>query len=63
MEKSTQISNNNRIPKEGPQFIFLSLILIDSVFRTGRNYYPHVFVEECKYAVKEKKCLSILLTT
>ena len=29
--------------------------LIDSVFRKGKNYYPQVFVEECKYVVKEKK--------
>ena len=25
------------------------------VFRTGKNYYPQVFLEECKYVVKEKK--------
>ena len=43
---------------------FLSEILIDSAFRTGKNYYPQVFFEECKYVVKEKKrCLNILLTT
>ena len=24
-------------------------------FRTGKNYYPQVFIEECKYVVKEKK--------
>ena len=29
--------------------------MIDSVFRTGKNYYPQVFVEECKYVAKEKK--------
>ena len=29
--------------------------MIDSVFRTGKNYYPQVFVEEYLYAVKEKK--------
>ena len=29
--------------------------MIDSVFRKGKNYYPQVFVEECKYVVKEKK--------
>ena len=28
--------------------------MIDSVFRTGNNYYPQVFLEECKYVVKEK---------
>ena len=44
---------DNKIPREGSQFICLSLILIDSVFRTGKNY-PWVFLEECKYVVKEK---------
>ena len=29
--------------------------MIDSVFRAGKNYYPQVFLEECKYVVKEKK--------
>ena len=45
---------NNKIPKEGSQFIFLSVILYDSIFRTGKNYYPQVFLEECRYVVKEK---------
>ena len=27
----------------------------DSVYRTGKNYYPRVFLEECKYVVQEKK--------
>ena len=48
-------SLNNKIPKEGSQFICWSVILIDSVFRTGKNYYPQVFLEECKYFVKGKK--------
>ena len=29
--------------------------MFDSVFRSGKNYYPQVFLEECKYVVKEKK--------
>ena len=28
---------------------------IDSVFRAGKNYYPQVFFEGCKFVVKEKK--------
>ena len=47
--------HNNKIPKEGSQFICLSVILISSVCRTGKNYYPQVFLEECKYVVKDKK--------
>ena len=51
-----KISTNfhyNKIPKEGSQLICLSVILINSVFRTGQNYYPQVFLEECKFAVKD----------
>ena len=53
---------NNKIPREGSQFICLSVILIDSVFRTGKHYYPQVFLEECKYVVKEKIFQSTFLT-
>ena len=43
------------MPKEGSQGICLSVTLIDSAFRTGKIYYPQVFLEQCKYIVKEKK--------
>ena len=46
--------HNNKIPREGSQCIFLSVILIDSVFRTSNNYYPQMFLAECKYVVKKK---------
>ena len=36
---------NNKISKEGSQCIC----------RKDKNYYPQVFLEECKYVVKEKK--------
>ena len=47
--------HNNKIPKEGSQFICLSVIWINSVFRTGENHYPQVFSQGCKYIVKEKE--------
>ena len=47
--------HNNEIPKKGSQSTFLLVIFIDSCFRTGRNYYPQVFLQECKYLVKEIK--------
>ena len=43
------------MPREDSQYICLSVILIDSVFRTGKNYYLQVFLEECNYVAKEKK--------
>ena len=60
-EKSTQISMTIKVPKEGSQYICLPVILIDSVFRTGKSYYPQVFLEGWKYVVKGKSCLNILL--
>ena len=47
--------DNNKIPKEGSPYICLLVILINSVYRKDKNYYPQVFSEECKYFVKEKK--------
>ena len=44
-----------KVKKEGAQYISLSVILINSVFRTDKNYYPHMFLEECKYVIKQKK--------
>ena len=46
---------DNKIPKQGCQCIFLLVILTDSVLRRGKNCYPQVFLEECKYFVKEKE--------
>ena len=53
--KSRTNFHSNKIPKEDSQYICLSVILIDSVFRKGKNYYQQVFLEECRYVVKEKK--------
>ena len=39
---------NDKIPKEGSQRIFLSVRLINSVVRTGKDHYPRVFLEEYK---------------
>ena len=45
----------NKMAKEGSQCICLSVILIDSVYRTGKNYYLQAFLEEFQYVVKAKK--------
>ena len=52
--------HNNKTPKEGSQCICLLVILTNSVVRTGKNYYPQVFLEECKYVVNEKKMLQYI---
>ena len=46
--------HSDKIEKQGSQYICLSVIFNDSVHRTGKNYYPQVFLEECKCVVKGK---------
>ena len=36
------------ISKKGYHCIFISVILIDPVFKIGKNYYHKVFLEEYK---------------
>ena len=46
--------HDNGMPKDDSSSIYFYIILIDSVFKMRKNYYPQVFLEECKYTVKEK---------
>ena len=39
--------------KESSQCIYISVILIDSVYRKHKNYYPQVLLEKYKYVVKK----------
>ena len=47
--------HHNKIPREGSQFICLSVTLIVSVFWTCKKFFRQVFLKECKYFIKEKK--------
>ena len=40
------------MPKEVFQCICLLVILLDFVFEIDKNFYPQVFLEECKYVFK-----------
>ena len=52
-EKINTNFHNNKIPKEDPQYICLSVILLDSFYRTDKKCYPQAFLEECKYNRKK----------
>ena len=45
--------HNKKMPKEKAPCKYLSLIMIDSVIKANKKYYPQTFLEECKY-VQEK---------
>ena len=38
----------------------LSLIMLDSVVKVGKKYYPQVFLEECKYVKRKKKMFNYI---
>ena len=43
------------VPKGDASYKCLSLILLDSVVKGGKKYYPQVFLEECKYVKRKNK--------
>ena len=45
------------MPEAGSNYLCLVAISIDFVFKKEENYYPQVFLKECKYIDKEKKVI------
>ena len=45
--------HNKKMPKEKVPWKCLSIIMLDSVIKANKKYYPKTFLEECKY-VQEK---------
>ena len=40
--------HNKKMPKEKPPCKCLSIIMLDSVIKANKNYYPQTFLEEFK---------------
>ena len=45
--------HNKKVPKEKAPCKCLSIIILDSVIKANKKYYPQTLLEECKY-VQEK---------
>ena len=43
------------MPKENASYKCLSLIILDSVIRVDKKYYPQTLLEECKYVIRKNK--------
>ena len=43
------------VPKENTSYKCLSLIMLDSVVRVNKKYYPQTLLEECKYVARKNK--------
>ena len=48
-------------PKGDSSCKCLSLIMLDSVVKVGKKYYPQVYLEECKLSKERIRCLIILM--
>ena len=46
---------NKKMPKEKTPCKCLSTIMLDSVIKVNKKYYPETFLEECKYAQEKIK--------
>ena len=49
-----------KVQKEKASHKCLSLIMLDSVVRVNKNYYPQTLLEECKYEIKKDKIENLI---
>ena len=47
--------HNKKMPKEKAPCKCLSIIMIGSVIKANKKYYPQTLLEECKYIQEKKK--------
>ena len=43
----------NNVPDENTYYTWIVCVTLDSVLRMGKKNYPQVYLEECKYKVKQ----------
>ena len=49
-----------KTPKENSSYKCLSIITLESIIKVNKKYHPQIFLDECKYEVKNKKVVSLL---
>ena len=49
-----------KVPKENASYKCLSLIMLDSVIRVNKKYYPQTLLEECKYVIRKNKMENLI---
>ena len=54
-----QIFKVKKMPKQIVPFKCLSIIMLDSVIKAKKKYYPQMLLEECKYEQKKIKIESL----
>ena len=49
-----------KIIKENVSYKCLPLIMLDSVLKVNKKYYPQALLEECKYVIKKDKIENLI---
>ena len=52
--------DNDKIPEERVEYECIPCISVDSVLKIEKKYYPQVYLEQCKYKIKERKIKSLI---
>ena len=52
--------HNKKMPKEKAPCKCLSIIMLDSVIKAKKKYYPQTLLEECKYEQKRIKIENLI---
>ena len=49
-----------KVPKENASYKCLPLIMLDSVIRVNKKYYPQTLLEECKYVIRKNRMENLI---
>ena len=68
IKNKTNIYNNkintnfpdNKVLGDNECCTYLSVTLLHSVVKINKDYYPQIFLEKCKYAIKKKKIMNLI---
>ena len=52
--------HNKKMPQENTTCICLSIIMLDSVIKAKKKYYPQTVLEECKYEQEKIKMENLI---
>ena len=51
---------DKKLPKENVSYKCLSLIMLNSVVRVNKKYYPQTILEEYKYVIRKNKMENVI---
>ena len=52
--------SDDKVPKESIHYICIAATSIASVMKIDKKNYPKIYLEECKYKIKEKKMVKFI---